>query len=91
VALVVGALLLTNRLLWTPGLTEENVRRIQPGMALAEVEELLGGPSNETIDWQAEGAAVDVQFFAVGRVMAAAGGKQTGPGPLARLWAWLGW
>ena len=37
-ALVVGALLLTDRLLWQPGLTEDNVRRIRPGMTLAEVE-----------------------------------------------------
>jgi hypothetical protein len=30
VALVVSALLLTDRLLWAPGLTEDNVRRIRP-------------------------------------------------------------
>jgi hypothetical protein len=41
-ALVVGALFLTDRLLWRPGLTEDNVRRLRPGMTLAEVEELLG-------------------------------------------------
>jgi hypothetical protein len=45
VALVAGALLLTDWLLWTPGLTEDNVRRIKPGMTLAEVEEMLGGPA----------------------------------------------
>ena len=83
-ALVFLALLRTVRLLWQPGLTEGNVRRIRPGMALAEVEALLGGPATETIDWwaegeprdslrvrwqrhwQAEGDAVDVQFFADG-------------------------
>ena len=54
-ALVTGALLLTDRLLWTPGLAEDNVRRIRPGLTLAEIEELLGGPATETIDWQAEG------------------------------------
>jgi hypothetical protein len=43
VALVVGALFLTDWLLWEPGLTEDNVRRIKPGMTLAEVEALLGG------------------------------------------------
>jgi hypothetical protein len=53
-ALVVLALL-TVRLLWAPGLTEDNVRRIRPGMPLAEFEELLGGPAAENIDWQAEG------------------------------------
>jgi hypothetical protein len=42
VALVAFTLLLTDRLLWRPGLTEDNVRRIRPGMTLAEVEALLG-------------------------------------------------
>ena len=49
-ALVVGALLLTDRLLWQPGLTEDNVSRIRPGMTLAEVEALLGGPAAVTVD-----------------------------------------
>ena len=35
---VVAALLLTDRLLWQPGLTEGNVCRIRPGVPLAEVE-----------------------------------------------------
>jgi hypothetical protein len=103
-ALVVGALLLTNRLLWQPGLPEDNVRRIRPGMTLAEVEALLGGPASDTFEmpaefpayrwqreWRGEGAAVDVQFTADGRVMAAAGRGHPKPGPLARLRAWLGW
>jgi hypothetical protein len=108
-ALVALALLLTDRLLWRPGLTEDNVRRIRPGMALAEVEALLGGPATATIDWQAEGgplaqmgirwqrhwraegAVVDVQFFADGTVMVAGGRERPHPGPLARLRAWLGW
>jgi hypothetical protein len=42
-ALIALALLLTDGLLWEPGLTEDNVRRIRPGMPLAEVEALLGG------------------------------------------------
>src|SRR5262249_36771238 len=49
-ALVIGALLLTDRLLWAPGLTEDNVRRIRPGMPLAEVEALLGGPAVWELD-----------------------------------------
>ena len=50
VALIVGALFLTDRLLWQPGLTEDNVRRLRPGMTLAEVEALLGGPATLTVD-----------------------------------------
>jgi hypothetical protein len=108
VALVVGALLLTDRLLWQPGLAEDNVRRLRPGMTLAEVEALLGGPATWETDmraepeaaargyrwlrhWQAEGAVVDVQFRADGRVTAAEGGRRTRPGPLARLRSLLGW
>jgi len=58
VALIVGALLLTDRLLWQPGLTEDHVRRIQPGMTLAEVEALLGSPATEIIDRQSEGEPI---------------------------------
>ena len=61
--LVVVALLLTDWLLWEPGLTEDNVRRIRPGMTLAEVEELLGGPARETIDWWAEGGLLVCSFL----------------------------
>jgi hypothetical protein len=106
--LVALALLLTDRLLWRPGLTEDNVKRIRPGMTLAEVEALLGGPATWVMDmwegqggaglgyrwlryWRAEGATVDVQFRADGRVMAAGGGKRSRPGPLARLRSLLGW
>jgi hypothetical protein len=57
-ALVAGALLLTDSLLWEPGLTEDNVRRIRPGMTLAEVEALLGGPATCAMDMRAAPAAV---------------------------------
>jgi hypothetical protein len=49
-ALVALALLLTDRLLWQPGLTEDNVRRIRPDMTLADVEAPLGGPAADTFD-----------------------------------------
>jgi hypothetical protein len=104
VALAVGALLLTDALLWQPGLTEDNVRRIRPGLTLAEVEALLGGPAADTFEmpadypayrWQREwregGESVVVQFFADGRAMAAQGRGRPQPGPLARLSAWVGW
>jgi hypothetical protein len=54
-ALVALALLLTDRLLWQPGLTQDNVRRIRQGMTLAEVEALLGGHATKTVDRQVEG------------------------------------
>jgi hypothetical protein len=103
-ALVVGALLLTDRLLWEPGLNEENVNRLRPGMTLAEVEALLGGPAADTFEmpagypayrwrreWRAGGAWAEVLFGADGRVMTAAGRGRSQPGILARLRAWLGW
>jgi hypothetical protein len=38
------AFVLTEALLWEPGITEANVRRIREGMTLAEVETILGNP-----------------------------------------------
>jgi hypothetical protein len=43
--LVTVAFLLTDRLLWQPGVTEANVRRIRAGMTLADVEAILGAPA----------------------------------------------
>src|SRR5262249_35520607 len=62
VALVVGALLLTDRLLWQPGLTEGNVRRLRPGMPLAEVEALLGGPATWEMDLRQEAPGEKLGF-----------------------------
>jgi hypothetical protein len=39
-ALVVGARLMTDRLLWQPGLTEGNVRRLRPGQRAAHLSQL---------------------------------------------------
>src|SRR5262245_21451380 len=61
-ALVVGALFLTDRLLWQPGLTEANVRHIRPGMTLAEVEALLGGPATRTFDMRQEAPGEKLGF-----------------------------
>jgi hypothetical protein len=52
-ALVFLALLPTDALLWQPGLTLESVRRFRPGMTLAEVEALLGGPAADTFEMPA--------------------------------------
>jgi hypothetical protein len=48
IVLLAGAFLLTDRLLFTPGVTEANVRRIRPGMSVQQVEGLLGGPAKST-------------------------------------------
>ena len=79
------------------------MRRIRPGLTLAEVEALRGGPAADTFEmpadypafrWQREwhegGDFVVVQFWADGRVMAAAGGGAEAAWP-PRLRALLGW
>jgi hypothetical protein len=42
IVLVALAFVLTDALLWEPGVTAANVRRVQPGMTLAEVKARLG-------------------------------------------------
>ncbi len=66
-ALILAAFWLTNRLLWEPGLTEENAKSIRPGMTLAEVEGLLGGPATWEVDMQEEqgGAAMGYRWLRV--------------------------
>jgi hypothetical protein len=48
-ALVALAFALTDALLWRPGVTEANVRRIRPGMKRTEVEAVLGRQNGGTI------------------------------------------
>src|SRR5262249_1641626 len=85
------------------GCAEDKVRRLRPGMTLAEVEALLGGPAADTFEmradypayrWQREwregGEIVVVQFTADGQVMSAAGQGRPSPG-LSRVRAWPGW
>src|SRR5262245_46758429 len=45
--LLAGAFLLADWLTWQPGVTEANVRRLRPGMPLAEVEAILGGKPDD--------------------------------------------
>jgi hypothetical protein len=42
--LVAGAFLITDSLLWRPGVTEANLRRVREGMTLAAVQATLGEP-----------------------------------------------
>jgi hypothetical protein len=46
VVLVAAAFLLTDALLWTPGVTKANLRRLRPGMTVGQVEALLGKPDS---------------------------------------------
>jgi hypothetical protein len=49
-ALVALALAVTDWMLTPPpGVTEANVKRIRPGMTLAEVESILGGPGDRLL------------------------------------------
>src|SRR5262249_11364453 len=70
-ALVAGVFLLTDALLWRPGVTEANVRRILPGMNRTEVEAVLGRQNGGTIImgglprievWEGECGVANVQF-----------------------------
>ncbi len=76
--LVTVAFLVTDGLVWQPGVTEANVRRIRPGMTQAQVETLLGRPHDDKsgragrgpygLTWYESRVAVTVSFSAAGRV-----------------------
>jgi hypothetical protein len=53
-ALVALAFILTDVLIWRPGVTEANIRRIRAGMTLREVEAMFGGPAQEEYDLAGE-------------------------------------
>jgi hypothetical protein len=87
-----------------PGVTEANVKRIKPGMTVAEAEALLGGAAKTaqradrcgddwTRTWEGPAGGAHVLSSADGRVRYAAfSSNPNGPQPLlARLRAWLGW
>jgi hypothetical protein len=73
-ALVALAFVLTDALLWQPGATEANAKRIREGMTLAEVEAITGLPadfrcpptqSGRVIgygEWDGEGGTIVVDF-----------------------------
>jgi hypothetical protein len=83
--------------------TEANVRRIRPGMTLAEVEGTLGGKgllgyasgvseSRASVYlWQGFDGGAVVEFGPDGAVASAGFQRADVPDPLARLRAWLGW
>jgi hypothetical protein len=73
-ALVALGFVLTDALLWRPGITEANVRLIREGMTLAEVEAITGRPADFRCpptksgrpigygEWDGEGGTIVVDF-----------------------------
>jgi hypothetical protein len=55
VALALGV---TERLVWRPGVTPANVRRVRVGMTLDEVEALMGCPAHLAFDLDREGVPI---------------------------------
>lgn len=98
---VAGAFLLTNALVWHPGVTAANVARIRSGMTPAEVEALLGGPpdcsereddSGERACYWTDECGFAVDRFASDRVAETRfSPRSRRPGSPARPRAWLGW
>jgi hypothetical protein len=94
------AFLLTDRLVYPPGITEANVRRIRPGMRVADVEALLGGKARIGPAfhlWVGEEGEAVVKIGADGRVEwagflhSALRPSPTASTLFARLRTWLGW
>jgi hypothetical protein len=107
-ALVALALAVTDAALGpSTGVTEANVRRIRPGMPLAEVEALMGGRGKPLIGfrglvpeemagrwiWVGSDGLAWVGLDGTARVVEVEWwpSAESSPGPLARLRDWLGW
>jgi hypothetical protein len=107
IALVAFAFGITDRFLSSPGITEPNVRRIQRGMTIAQVQSLLGGKGRfvcsfepdappadgwETWIWAGKEGRAWVTFTTKGRVKDARFDPASTPPPwINRLCTWLGW
>ncbi len=78
--LVALAFLATDALLWRPGVTEANVRRVRAGMTLQEVQAILGEGGKIPFGygapalrmWEGGAGVAVVSFTTAGRVMDAA-------------------
>jgi len=91
----------------SPGVMEANVRRIRPGMKMAEVESILGSPGQrlmgaittthrvELWNWTGPQGSVFVRFgggFGAPLVVEwTDSNRAAASGPLKRLRSWLGW
>jgi hypothetical protein len=53
-ALLALAFLIAEALLWQPGVTQRDVRRIRPGMTLRQAEAIFGAPAEEEYDLAGE-------------------------------------
>jgi hypothetical protein len=81
------------------GVTERNAQRIKMGMALSEVQALLGGPAHggflaaptESVgSWGSDRVQVNVSFDRDGKVTGVQTFLADPRGPMERLHAWLG-
>src|SRR5262249_9187792 len=78
IGLVAIAFVVTCELVWRPGITEANARRIRLGMTRGEVEAILGGPV--TLYWRsplpAPGHKIEYWFGKDVRVMVELNGRE---------------
>jgi hypothetical protein len=83
-ALVALAFLLTEALLWRPGVTRANVRRVREGMTFREVQALLGDRPI-SLNWP-----TPAEMFGSGSVRALAfePGPEVEPQPAEGRWLW---